>query len=67
MNTQNSFRMNWLDLLAVQGTLKSLLLSIVVNNSENWPMVSMSVLRLVVWQPVQNDDYLLGGEYICVE
>ena len=61
------FRMNWLDLLAVQGTLKSLLLSIVVNNSENWPMVSVSVLRLVVWQPVQNDDYLLGGEYICVE
>lgn len=30
-------------------------------------MVSMSVLRLVVWQPGQNDDYLLGGEYIWVE
>lgn len=30
-------------------------------------MVSMSVLRLVVWQPMQNDDYLLDGEYIWVE
>lgn len=30
-------------------------------------MVSMSVLRLVVWQPMQNDDYLLGGEYTWVE
>lgn len=30
-------------------------------------MVSMSVLRLVVWQLMQDDDYLLDGEYIWVE